>query len=99
MIEQAAGQSKRLHIVEQSRAQAQVDIILNIGKRIEELRVSGAPVPMDVVVRYFVEVLEELAGRPSLRKLLPQDTSEIIQRAQRALGPGSVDRSDEQNHA
>jgi len=93
MLKQAAGQFKRLQLVEQARAQAQIDIILAIGKRLERLRVAGTPVPMDTVARYFIEVLETLAEKSALHQLLPGDTGDVIQRARRTIGkePASVE--------
>jgi len=95
MRKRAEGQFRRIRLVEQARAQAQIDIILSIGKRIESLRSSGAPVPMDAVVLYFVEVLEQLADRPALRKLLPRDTGNIIQLARGTVGRGPADEEGE----
>jgi len=98
MLQQAAGQAKRLRMVEQARAQAQIDIILAVGKRLEELRATGAPVPLDAIVLYFIEVLEELAGKSALRKLLPGDMDNIIQRARGVIkGPASAE--EKQNNA
>lgn len=88
MLKQAAGQSRRLRMVEQARAQAQIDLILAIGKQIERLQVVGAPIPMDAVACYFIEVLEKLAGRPALRQFLPIDTGNILQRARGAIATG-----------
>ena len=81
MLKQAAGQSERLRLVEQARAQAQVDIILAVGKQIEQLRATGA----DTIAYYFIQVLIELAGQPILRRLLPGDTSDVLQRASGGL--------------
>jgi hypothetical protein len=89
MLKQAAGQSERLRLVEQARAQAQVDIVLAVGKQIEQLRVAGA----DVVARYFIEVLTELSGRAALRQLLPRDTSNILRAFGGGEGPASVPAS------
>ncbi|MDY7076442.1 MAG: SPFH domain-containing protein [Chloroflexota bacterium] len=87
MLKQATGQSRRIRLVEQARAQAQIDIILAIGKRIEQLRATGDPVPLDAILLYFVEVLEDLAGKAALRRLLPGDTGNIIQLARGVIGP------------
>jgi hypothetical protein len=86
MLKQAAGQSRRLRLVEQARVQAQVDIILAVGERIERLRTAGAPIPMDAIARYFIELLEELAGRSALRQLLPGDMDRVMQRARGVAG-------------
>ncbi len=70
----AAGQSRRLQMVEQARAQAQIDIILSIGERIEELRAGGA----DVIVDYFVGLLENLSNRSQIRGLIPGETGRFV---------------------
>ncbi len=99
MLQQAAGQARRLRLVEQARAQAQIDIVLAVGRRLERLRAAGGPVPLDAIVLYFVEVLEELAGRSALRKLLPGDMDTIIQRARGAIGRGPAGAEGEQTNA
>ena len=86
MLQQAAGQSKRLHVVEKARAQAQIDLILTVGKRLELLRVAEEGVRMDTFARYFIEVLEGLAGRPALQRFLPRETASTIQRARKIIG-------------
>jgi len=88
MLQQAAGQSRRIQVIEEARARAQNDVVLTIGKRIEQLRADSDAVPMDAVLLYFVEVLEELVGKPDLRSLLPGDTDSIIRRMRgAAAGP------------
>ncbi len=99
MLQQAAGQAKRVRMVEQARAQAQINIILAVGRRLEHLRAAGSPVPLDAVVLYFVEVLEELAGKSALRRLLPGDMDTIIQRARGMIGRGSAGGGGEQTNA
>jgi len=81
MLKRAMGQSERLRLVEQARAQAQVDLILSVGTRLEQLRVSGS----DAIARHFIDVLRELSERSALRKLLPGDTSDVLQRASRGI--------------
>lgn len=67
MLRQAAGQSRRLRLVEQARAQAQIDIILAIGKRIERLRSTE----VDDIARSIIEVLRDAAEKTALRHLFP----------------------------
>jgi hypothetical protein len=88
MQKKSAGQARRLRVVETARAQAQIDVITTIGKRIDHLRSAGTPVSMDAVARYFIQVLEELAGKPALRELLPGDMNAIIRQANRAVEGG-----------
>jgi hypothetical protein len=89
MQRQARGQSTRLRLVEQARAQAQTDIILDIGNRMRQLRDAGEDTRLDAVLGYFVEVLEQLAGRKELRQLLPGDMDMII-RTLRSVASSSV---------
>jgi hypothetical protein len=87
MLQQAAGQSKRLQLVEQARAQAQIDVIVNLGKQIEALRIAGDPIPMDAVARYFIDTLEQLAAKSATHTLLlPGEAEHIIQRARGTIG-------------
>ena len=99
MLKQSAGQAKRVRIVETARAQAQIDVIMTIGKRIDHLRSTGTPVSMDAVARYFIEVLEEWAGKPALRRLLPRDMNAVIQQAHRAVEGGPLGAQGEQTDA
>ncbi|MEA3340891.1 MAG: SPFH domain-containing protein, partial [Chloroflexota bacterium] len=78
-LRQAAGQSRRLHLVEQARAQAQIDIILSISEQMEQLRGAGA----DAIARHFIEVLEDLIEKSTLGRLPSQGTNNVIQRARR----------------
>lgn len=75
MLQLAEGQSRRLRFVEQARAQAQIDLVLAIGKRLEQLRELG----MYGIANYFIMVLEELANKPTLRNLLPRDVAQVLQ--------------------
>jgi hypothetical protein len=86
MLQQAAGQSKRLQVVEKARAEAQIDLIMTVGRRLEQLRVADEGVRMDTFARYFIEVLEGLASRPALQRFLPRETANTIQRARRIIG-------------
>jgi hypothetical protein len=78
MLRRAEGQNTRLRLVEQARAQAQADIIMQIGSRITRMRRSGEATSLGVVLRYFIEVLEQLVGRSDLRELLPKDMDSIL---------------------
>jgi hypothetical protein len=78
MVRRAQGQNTRLRLVEQARAQAQADIIMQIGSRITQMRSTEEATSMGVVLRYFIEVLEQLLGRADLRDLLPRDMDSIL---------------------
>jgi hypothetical protein len=99
MQKKSAGQARRLRVVETARAQAQIDVITTIGKRIDHLRSTGTPISMDAVARYFIQVLEELAGKPALRELLPGDMNAIIRQANRAVESGPPGLQGEQPDA
>jgi hypothetical protein len=86
MLQQAEGQSKRLRTIEEARARAQVDVILAVGEQIEKLRTGEGPISMNAVARHFIEIVEELAGKPALRRFIPGDTDSVIQRARSAIG-------------
>jgi len=86
MIQQASGQARRVRLVEQARAQTQIDITLALGKHLEQLRTTGGSVLLDTIVLCFVQELEEWAGKSALRELLPEDTNRIIGRARRMIG-------------
>jgi hypothetical protein len=86
MLRRAAGQAQRLRLVEHARAQAQVDVIVDIGERIEALRSDGGPVPMDRVAGYFIGVLEKVAREQTTRRLLPRDIDDVIGRARDTIG-------------
>ncbi|HET90704.1 MAG TPA: hypothetical protein ENN99_08205 [Chloroflexi bacterium] len=75
-IHRAAGQSRRLQMVEQARAQAQIDVILSIGEQIEQLRAAGA----DGIVGYFIDLLENLSNRSQVRGLIPGETGRLVRR-------------------
>jgi len=78
MLQRAEGQSTRLRLVEQARAQAQTDIIVSIGKRIAQMRNVGEATRLDAILKYFIEVLEQLADRKELQQLLPSDMDSIL---------------------
>ena len=80
MLQQAAGQSRRLQLVEQARAQAQVDVIVDIGKRLDALRDDDGLVRMDDVALGCIKVLEGLAQRAAKHGMLPPgDTENVAQ--------------------
>ena len=85
MLQQAAGQSKRLRLVEQARAQAQIDIVLDIGKRLEEWRTASDSIKTDAIARYFIGVLEKFVGISALRQFLPEDTIDLLKNARNRL--------------
>ncbi|HDQ72954.1 MAG TPA: hypothetical protein ENN19_12800 [Chloroflexi bacterium] len=85
MLKEAVGQSTRLRMVEEARARAQIDVIVSIGNQIKKLRDAGDSVPMGEVARYFIRVLEGLAGRPGVQLHLPKDTEEVLRKAEHVV--------------
>ena len=46
---------------------------------------EGSPVPAEDVARWFLEVLREMAYRPSVLPLLPQETTDTMEQIRRKL--------------
>ncbi|RLC83949.1 MAG: hypothetical protein DRJ03_15595 [Chloroflexi bacterium] len=90
-LRRAAGQSRRLHLVEQARAQAQIDIILAISERMEQLRGAG----VDAIAGHFIEILQDLAEKATLSRFLPQGTGNVIQSARKQMGTDSTSHTEE----
>ncbi len=86
MLQQAAGQSMRLRLIEQARAQAQIDVIVDIGKRVKALRDTSARIPMDVVALDFIDILGELAARSAAHRVLPAGDTDVIRQARKSIG-------------
>jgi len=85
MLRQAEGEAERLRIVEQARAEAQTSMILALGKRIEQLGAGRAAVPAEVIAGWFLEIMQEMAKRPLVRRLLPEDTVRMMERISGAV--------------
>lgn len=85
MLRQAEGEAERLRLVEQARAEAQTSMILALGKRIEQLGAAKAAVPAEVIANWFLEIMQEMANRPLVRRLLPEDTVRMMERISGAV--------------
>jgi hypothetical protein len=85
MLRQAEGQAERLRLVAEARARAQEALILGLGKRLVDMHEPGSPVPAEDVARWFLEVLREMAYRPSVLPLLPQETTDTMEQVLRKL--------------
>ena len=83
MLKRTAGHSTRLERVERARAQAQTDMILEIGKRIAELRRRGETLTFDRIVAQFLELMNKMYVRTTVQRYLPEDTGRVIRDAQR----------------
>lgn len=80
MLKQARSQTERLRRVEQARAEAQTELILAVGERLAELDRAGAQVSPEQIVSQFLEILEQLALQPALRRYIPRDTARDVRR-------------------
>jgi regulator of protease activity HflC (stomatin/prohibitin superfamily) len=85
MLEQAKGQAQRLGIVERARAETQADLILSLGRQLEELSVARAELRPETVLNQFLTVLEELMMQPKLRGLLPRGTKRALEDMRQAF--------------
>jgi regulator of protease activity HflC (stomatin/prohibitin superfamily) len=74
-LTQAKGQAQWLRIIERARAEAQADLILNLGHRLEELSTARTEFHSERVLEQFMVILDEWMKRqPTLKGLLPEDT-------------------------
>jgi hypothetical protein len=78
MVKQAEGYAARLGILERARAEARTELILNLGRQLEELSVARAELSSKEVLGQFLTVLEELMMQPGIRPLLPGRTKEAL---------------------
>jgi hypothetical protein len=88
MIQRAIGKSHRTQKIEQARAQAQVDVILNIGRRLERLQSFHSPVSMDDLAGEIIGILENLVHQARMRRSLNRDMEDIFYRVQGGLRIG-----------
>lgn len=84
-LERARSQAEWLLRVEQARAEARADLILALGERLADLDRRGVSIVPEKVISQFLEILEELALRPSLRRYLPRDTARDVHRLREGL--------------
>jgi len=77
-VKQAEGQAERLQILERARADTRADLILDLGRQLEELTESTAGLDAETVLDQFLVVLEELTTQPQLRHVLPPRTMELL---------------------
>lgn len=85
MLRQAEGQAERLRLVQQARAEAQTSMILTLGKRMEQHGMAGAIVPAEVIAGWFLEILQQTVQQPSVRRVLPRETTETMERVRGAV--------------
>ena len=85
-VAEAEGQAERLQILERARADARTELILDLGRQLEDLSQSNTDLEADAVLEQFLEVLETLMARPQVKKALPQQTKDILSSARSAAG-------------
>jgi len=85
-LRQAEGQAERLQILERARANTRADLILDLGRQLEEFTESSAGLDAETVLDQFVVVLDELTTQPQLKNLLPPRTMELLDDMRRAVG-------------
>ncbi len=78
MVKEAKGHAARLGILERARAEARTELILSLGRQLEELSVARAELSSREVLRQFLTVLEELMMQPGISALLPGRTKEAL---------------------
>lgn len=71
MLTQAEGWAEWLRQVERARAEAEVELVLSLGRQLEELSATKAEIGPEDTFKLFVAVLDGLAGRVSVGDLPP----------------------------
>jgi regulator of protease activity HflC (stomatin/prohibitin superfamily) len=85
-LKQAEGQAQRLQILERARADTRADLILDLGRQLEEFTESSTDLDAGTVFDQFLVVLEELSTQPQLRHLLPDRTMELLSEMRKVVG-------------
>lgn len=79
MLRQAEGQAEWLRIVERARAEAQADLILSLGRQLEELSTARTELCPETALKLLVSVLEGLMRQqPTLGRLVPGETLQAL---------------------
>lgn len=84
-LRQAEGQAERLQILERARANTRADLILDLGRQLEELTESSAGLDAETVLDQFLVVLEELTTQPQVKNVLPPRTMELLDDMRKAV--------------
>jgi regulator of protease activity HflC (stomatin/prohibitin superfamily) len=85
MIKEAKGQAARLGILERARAEARAELILSLGRQLEELSAARTELSSREVLGQFLTVLEEFMMQPGIRPLLPARTREALGRMRETI--------------
>jgi len=85
-LRQAEGQAEWLRTIERARAEAQADLILNLGKQLEELSTARTKLQPEETLELLLSVLEGLTSQhPEIGQLLPRETLQALTDIRRAL--------------
>ena len=76
---EADGQSERMRMVEEARAEAQSSLILALGRRLEELSVVDQAIPAKEIASWFLETLQEMTRQPLVQQLLSQEATAMME--------------------
>lgn len=85
-LKQAQGQAERLQILERARADTRADLILDLGRQLEELTEASADLDAETVLNRFLVLVEQLTTQPQLRQVLPRRTMELLNDVRKAVG-------------
>jgi hypothetical protein len=78
-LKRAKGQTEWLRTVERVRAEAQADLILNLGRQLEELSMAGTKINPQETLNLLTSVLDGLTSQhPEMGQLLPKETLETL---------------------
>lgn len=77
-LRRARGYAERLGIIERARAETRAELILNLGRRLEELSATATELRPEVILNQFLAMLEEMTMQPMMRRLLPRETWRAI---------------------
>lgn len=86
MLKQAEGQTEWLRTVERARAEAQADLILSLGRQLEELSTARTELRPETALSLLVSVLEGLMRQePTLGRLVPGETLQALLGIRKAI--------------
>lgn len=86
-LKEARGQAEWLRTVERTRADAQADLILTLGQRLEEISEAQTEFRPQQAIKLLVQILEELlTQQPTLKEVVPNETQEALVNFQQIIG-------------
>jgi len=77
-LKQAEGQAEWLRIVERARAEVQTDLIMSLGRQLDELSRTRAEFRPERILKQAVIVLDQLSGQATMKGALPDETVQGI---------------------